>query len=116
MEDGLRSLEKFVSRIRQEDATIQIQVVATLLEVADNEGMSVTDIARKVGSALSSTSRNLAALSDRHWQKTKSGQPKPGLGLVELRIDPMNSRSKQVFLTSKGKQLLNEALENRKEN
>jgi hypothetical protein len=42
----------------------------------------------------------VSALAVWNWQK------KPGLDIVETRVDPMELRKKQVFLNSKGRRLL----------
>ena len=68
----------------------------------------LSDIAEKVRIVQSSASRNVAALVDQHWLKTMFGQMKSCPGLVEIRTDPMELRKKQVFLTPKGKRLIEE--------
>ena len=68
----------------------------------------MSDIAEKVGIVQSTASRNVPALADRQWLKTKFGQMKSGSGLVEIRTAPMELRRKRVFLAPKGKQLIEE--------
>jgi DNA-binding MarR family transcriptional regulator len=62
--------------------------------------VTVSDIATHAGLAQSSASRNVAALSGRHWLK------RPGLGLVQLESDPNDIRKKLVTLTPKGKKVI----------
>ena len=69
------------------------------MQILKYEGISMKDLAEKVGIAQSSTSRNVAALSK--WHRLG----KEGLDLVEAIEDPAERRRKIVYLTSKGKAL-----------
>lgn len=100
MTDGLQKLKRVVTSLRLIDDTMPIQWIAILLQVAENEGASISEISQKVGLALSSTSRNVSAMSDWHWLK------KPGLGLLVKQVDRMDLTKQQVSLSPKGKKLV----------
>lgn len=96
----VRRLFKAVDTVRLLDATLPIQTFAALLAVAIEEGQSINTVGQKVGISQSAASRNLSSLSDWDWKK------KEGLKLVEYRQDPMNLSIKTVYLTAKGRKLL----------
>jgi DNA-binding MarR family transcriptional regulator len=96
----VRKLEGFINQIRMLDDGMPVQTLACFLAIARREGRSIAEIAQEVGIAPSSASRNVSALAVWNWQK------KPGLDIVETRVDPMELRKKQVFLNSKGRRLL----------
>ncbi len=88
----IRVLEEF----RTLDPDLPIQYALSFLTLAQNEGLSMGELAQRLAIAQSSASRNIAALSDWH------SFGKPGLGLVEAREDPRERRRKRVSLTAKG--------------
>ncbi|KJV08814.1 MarR family transcriptional regulator [Elstera litoralis] len=92
----MRVLEAF----RTLDPDLPIQYALSFLTLAQNEGLSMGELAQRLAIAQSSASRNIAALSDWH------SFGKPGLGLVEAREDPRERRRKLVSLTAKGQAFL----------
>jgi DNA-binding MarR family transcriptional regulator len=86
------------------DPTMPLQIAYTFILCATYEGESVGDIARRAGFAMSTTLRHILDLGE--YDRTK----KPGFGLVETRIDPMELRKKTVHLTPKGRGLLNQII------
>jgi len=78
----------------------QLQVLFAL--AVDGGSLYMSDIARATGLNKSSLQRHTAGLSDLSWTK------KPGLGLVRIDVDPMDSRTKTVTLTSKGKLVIDD--------
>lgn len=97
----LRVLEQF----RELDSEMQMPQAVTLLTIALNEGISLSDLTEKTAQATSSASRNVASLSLVH----RKG--KPGHGLVLNREDPVERRRKQHVLTAKGKAFIRKLLE-----
>lgn len=61
------------------------------------EGMSLTDVAKKAGVGLATASRNIAALGKINRKREE------GLRLIESFEDPMERRKKIIRLTSRGK-------------
>lgn len=101
MSPGLRRLSRAVATLRLIDDTMPIQWVALLLEVAKQEGLSISEYATRTGLALSSTSRNVMALGEWHWVK-----PRPGLKLLDKGTDRADLTKKTVHLTPKGRKLV----------
>lgn len=105
MSPELRRLQRQISALRIVDDTMPIQWVAILLEVAGTEGLSISQLAEKTGLALSSTSRNVAAMSDWHWLK------RPGLGILEKGTDRMDLTKRTVTLSPKGEKLVEQLIQ-----
>lgn len=64
------------------------------------EGMSLSDVARKAGIGLATASRYIGALGKINRKK------EDGLQLVESFEDPMERRKKIIRLTAKGKRVI----------
>jgi DNA-binding MarR family transcriptional regulator len=80
---------------------ITAQRLLILLAVYKHEGFSQRELLQQLDStSITALSRNLADLSALTTQK------RPGPGLLELRVDPLNLRVKRVFLTAKGKRFM----------
>ena len=77
-----------------------------LLLVIENEGISQTDISKKLNMSQASVSRNVAKLSSKVIKNEDGSYRKVGYGLLENRPDAIESRSYNVFLTDKGKQFV----------
>jgi DNA-binding MarR family transcriptional regulator len=78
---------------------ITLHTLETFLAVAEDEGLTVTEYARKLQTSLNTVSRQLLDLGIRNRKK------EPGWNLVEPTRDPMNLRSKPYRLTPKGRAL-----------
>ena len=94
--DVLRSVQKI-------DGEFPIQYAICLVEIARNEGCSVTALAEKTNLALSTVSRIVGALSDYR-------QMGPAYGFIEVKISATERRRKEIFLTANGRQVLKEML------
>lgn len=81
------------------DTEFPLQYAICLLEISREEGRSLTHLADKTGMPLSTVSRIIGALSE-HRQK---GEP---FGLVEVRTSKIERRRKELFLTPKGKTIV----------
>lgn len=123
----LESLLHIVDRVRALDPRMEITMLTCLLYVArhgdERYGVPMEQIADDLGIAQSSTSRNVAKLSeeiqnpardvlDRAAKRGKaptreSLRPKYGMGLVYTVEDPNMRRRKNVFLTPAGKRFVN---------
>lgn len=97
---NLTRLSQALSVVRTVDETMPVQTLAVLLEVAQNERLSVSELAQRTGIHPSSASRNVAALSQWHWLK------RPGLQLVVSEPDPMELRRKVVRLSARGRRMI----------
>jgi DNA-binding MarR family transcriptional regulator len=79
------------------DREVPMQVVQAFLYVASHDNCYKSSLEKELGLLTASCSRNLAWLSDKH----RLG--KPGLGLIERKVDPTNRRRLILSLTDKGK-------------
>jgi DNA-binding MarR family transcriptional regulator len=70
--------------------------ITTLLLVALDEGKGVAHYAREANLHRAHMSRNLHCLGDKSRQNA-------GLGLLEVKIDPIRADRRQVFLTEEGR-------------
>lgn len=90
-------LEEF----RKESPEMPIQQALTFLRIAEEEGETVTDVAKRAGLVLASVSRHVEVL----------GQFRPakdiGLSLIDDQYHPTDRRRKVLTLTDKGRGLVN---------
>ena len=83
------------------DARVSVNEVIAFLYAAENEGLTVQDMADLAGMTQSTASRSLRALGpiDSPWSQA------PALGLVEAYLNPRDGRSHVVHLSPRGLQL-----------
>jgi len=94
-----RLLEVLKILLKEKD-TMQVLMAATLFRVALRPGKSVQELTNEADLSQSSMSRLLLDLGP------KNRKHEPGLGLVEHKLSPVNMRSKEVYLTKRGKDLV----------
>ncbi len=82
------------------DTEFPLQYAICLAEISQNEGLSVTQLSEKTGMALSTVSRIVGALS----KYRQMGTP---YELVDLVPSPTSRRTKEIYLTPKGKKIIN---------
>ena len=97
--DTIQGLLAAIELFRTMDTDMPSPAIATFLQIASSPGLSIQEIADRLKIAQATASRNVFYLS-----KTKT-PTEPGLDLVESRINELNRRQKQVFLTAKGEHL-----------
>jgi DNA-binding MarR family transcriptional regulator len=90
--------------IRRHGDLMTPQAFQIVMEIALEPGITMSSLEQRTGLSHASISRNLSALSD--WHRLG----KQGLGFVEKVQDPTESRRQIAFLTSKGRQFVEEAL------
>lgn len=89
---------KLLSGISAVDPEMPLGQAKCLFIIAqEEEGMSLTDIAKMAGIGLATASRNIAALGKINRKREE------GLQLIESFEDPMERRKKIIRLTAKGK-------------
>jgi DNA-binding MarR family transcriptional regulator len=101
----LKEALRLFSGIRQIDPEMPLQQAHCFLLIAEaEEGLSLSDLAKKAGIGLATASRYVGALGkiNRHREA--------GLQIIESFEDPMERRKKIIRLTSKGKFALKQAL------
>lgn len=98
-----RNIQNFLTLLREMqkiDPEFPLQYAVCLAEIALDEGLSLTDLAVRARMPLSTVSRIAGALSG-HRQK---GIP---YGLVRVAISPQERRKKELYLTPRGKAVMN---------
>ncbi|WP_170343088.1 MarR family winged helix-turn-helix transcriptional regulator [Ruegeria arenilitoris] len=90
--------------LRDVEKDMPMSMAAIFAWVALNEGGTQVELRQALGMPSSTASRNLAALSKVH----RLG--KPGHDLIEWVENPEDRRAKLLYLTPKGKALVNELL------
>lgn len=98
--DEVATVTRVLEAFRSLDPDLPIQYALSFLTIAQNEGISIGELAERLGIAQSSASRNVAALS--RWHSFG----KAGLDLVQSQEDPRERRRKIVTLTENGRAFL----------
>ncbi|MGE4313272.1 MAG: winged helix-turn-helix transcriptional regulator [Pseudobdellovibrionaceae bacterium] len=88
-----------LGEFRRIDAEFPMQYAICLLEIARNEGLSLTELAERTNMALSTVSRVVGALSDYR----SNGQP---FELITMQISAEERRRKELYLSDRGKKLI----------
>ena len=100
--DEVATVVHVLEAFRTLDPDLPIQYALSFMTIARNEGISIGELAERLGIAQSSASRNVAALS--RWHSFG----KAGLDLVQAQEDPRERRRKIGTLTDKGRAFLEE--------
>ncbi|WP_448206460.1 MarR family winged helix-turn-helix transcriptional regulator [Azospirillum sp. sgz302134] len=100
--DEVATVVHVLEAFRKLDPDLPIQYALSFMTIAQNEGISIGELAERLGIAQSSASRNVAALS--RWHSFG----KAGLDLVQAQEDPRERRRKIVTLTDRGRAFLDE--------
>jgi DNA-binding MarR family transcriptional regulator len=96
---------KVFEEFRKLDPEMQMQTALIFLLIANHEGCSISDLEKWTGLTSASCSRNVAALSDIH----RKGRP--GHNLVVARVAAEDRRQRNLYLTVKGRSVLNNVME-----
>jgi DNA-binding MarR family transcriptional regulator len=96
----LDSLLKALRPFRELNSTMPLQYVSTFLLVAAEEGLNVSEYAKRAGTSQSLMTRHLLDLGK------VNRYHKAGFGLVEVHDDLMDRRNKRNQLTAKGQRLV----------
>ena len=83
------------------DSRISVNELIAFLYAAENEGLTVQDMAHVAGLTQSTASRSLRALGP---QGSEWSQP-PALGLLEAFLNPDDGRSHVIHLSPAGREL-----------
>jgi DNA-binding MarR family transcriptional regulator len=84
--------------------TMPLQYVTAFLLVAEEEGLGVSDYARRAGVSLSVMSRHLLDIGERNRGMDE------GFGLVTYRANPNELRKHEYMLTDKGRAVAHQIL------
>lgn len=94
--DAARVLLTALEPFKAVYSIMPLQQASTFLMVAMEEGLGVGEYARKAGANPGVMTRHMLDLGELNRRH------EPGLGLVFTRLNPMNRRMHQCFLTPKG--------------
>ena len=92
-------LQNALLELTEIDSEFPIQWAITFLEIAQNEGAALKDIAEETGISMSVMSRTVGALANYR----RMGKP---YGIVTVKAAKDDKRRKELFLSAKGKKLL----------
>ena len=95
----MEKLQKVLSELTSVDPEFPLQWALVFLQIAQNEGASLKDIAEETGISMSVMSRTIGALSNYR----RMGKP---YGIVLVKMAKDDRRRKELFLSAKGKRLL----------
>lgn len=101
-----RKLRDAMMELLKIDDKITLHTVAILFFIADNPGCKQIDIAEKLGMTRNVVSVACARLSHRTWRGL------PGHHIIRYEENVDNYTSKLLFLTDKGKRLVDRVLAN----
>ena len=85
--------------------------IELFLTVALKPGITMKEISKKLNMSSASVSRNVSILSIEGWSSSKQRKSNgAGLSLIMAIPDPNERRRKLLFLSPKGKELINQLL------
>lgn len=99
---AMNKLDKFQKALKElasVDTEFPLQWALVFLTIADNEGAALKDISEQTGISMSVMSRTIGALSN----SRRMGKP---YGIVLVKMAKDDRRRKELFLSAKGKRLL----------
>jgi len=98
--NGQQTCLNVLREFQKIDPEFPLQYAVCLAEISLNESLSLTELSEKTGMALSTVSRIVGALS-------KNRQKGRAFELVKVQISKTERRRKELFLTAKGKAIIN---------
>lgn len=95
----LQKIQNTLQELGTVDPEFPLSWASVFIDVALNEGCSLKDIAERTGISMSVMSRTIGALSSYR----RMGKP---YGLVVVKMAKDDRRRKELFLSAKGKKLI----------
>lgn len=95
----LQKLQGVLEELTSIDPEFPIQWAMVFVDVAMNEGSALKDVSDRTGISMSVMSRTVGALSNAR----RMGKP---YGLVTVRSSKEDARRRELYLSSRGKKLL----------
>jgi DNA-binding MarR family transcriptional regulator len=102
---ALSRLDYVLEPLTTQDRIITVGYLRLLIRIAREPGITVSKLAHDLGLIQASASRALLELGQ------KSRTQSPSLGFIGSEIDPVDTRFKHYYLTTKGIELVNTILE-----
>lgn len=100
-----RNLVAILEEFRHFETRMEVTMCLVFLHVASRPGIKIKELEKALGLSVSAVSRNVLALSSRHYLRDPEGKFLPGLDVVVTTSDPMDSRAKLVTLTPRGRNM-----------
>ena len=98
----LQRLEQFGTILAIAHEQLRPRQLVLLAQVADEPGLTQTELADRVGLTTSALSRNLDALG----LDGRRDKDRPGLGWIESKSNPDDDRHKRTYITEEGQRVL----------
>lgn len=95
----LEKLQHILAELTDVDPEFPLSWALVFIEIALEEGQALKDVADKTGMSMSVMSRTIGALSNAR----RMGKP---YGLINVRFAKDDRRRKELFLSPKGKKLI----------
>jgi len=95
----LEKLQKVLGEFTTVDSEFPLQWAMVFLDIANDEGCALKDVSERTGISMSVMSRTVGALSNYR----RMGKP---YGVVVVKMAKDDRRRKELFLSAKGKRLL----------
>lgn len=99
MKQDIETFIKLLHELQKIDPEFPLQYARCLFEIALDEGLCLTDLSERTGTALSTISRVTSALAK---EKARG----KNYALVQIKISSKERRRKQLFLTKKGRDVI----------
>jgi DNA-binding MarR family transcriptional regulator len=99
MSKKMKKLQTILEALIEIDPEFPIQWVTVFAEIATEEGISLKDVSERTGISMSVMSRTIGALSNAR----RMGKP---YGLVTVKSAKDDRRRKELFLSARGKKLM----------
>jgi DNA-binding MarR family transcriptional regulator len=94
------TLARVLGRLKR-DADLSLTEAITLLAIAENEGITTSDLARVCGHTIATASRSARGMLG----PNDPGALHPFRGLVLMRMGPIDNKRRHLFLTPAGRRL-----------
>lgn len=99
-------LARWVGLLKAETTdSLSIEMIEVLLLVAREPGLSVIEVAERMGNARATASRQLLDLSIKRRSQVAENGRTDGFGLIEQMTDPADLRLKRYRLSPKGERI-----------
>ncbi len=96
---NIENFVKLLQELRAVDPEFPLHYAFCLAEISRDEGLSLTTLAQRTRLSLSTVSRIVGALS-------KNRQKGSAYGLVDVKISATERRKKELYLSSKGHEII----------
>ena len=95
----IEKLQNVLTEFTSIDTEFPLQWAMVFLEIANDEGCALKDVAERTGISMSVMSRTIGALSNYR----RMGKP---YGVIVVKMAKDDRRRKELFLSAKGKRLI----------